>query len=44
MTYSELIEGAYLEIAKKAIREIEAHKNKIAPAIGARRENKLNTR
>lgn len=23
MTYSELIEGAYLEIAKKAIREIE---------------------
>ncbi len=23
MTYSELIKGAYLEIAKKAIREIE---------------------
>lgn len=23
MTYSELIEGSYLEIAKKAIREIE---------------------
>ncbi len=36
MTYSELIEGAYLEIAKKAIREIEQQRN--APDIGAKRE------
>ncbi len=32
MTYSELIKGAYLEIAKKAIREIEQQR---ASNIGA---------
>lgn len=36
MTYSELIECAYLEIAKKTIREIEQQRN--APDIGAKRE------
>lgn len=34
MTYSELIKDAYLEIAKKAIREIEQQRN--APFFGAR--------